>query len=61
MTYIMRLVEVIGSPEQAKGRRVIVLRKSSFDGIKGVASLADDGSIGTPFMFEALSKQYYPG
>ena len=47
--FIQAITEQIGSPEQAKGRRVVVFREHSFGDIKGFAALEDDGTYAEPF------------
>jgi hypothetical protein len=47
--YIMRLVDALGSPP-AEGRRVVVFRKGPYRTIDGFAPLADDGTLGEPFL-----------
>src|SRR5690349_7953303 len=56
--FIMRLVGILGSPEEAKGRRVLVLRKQAYGLICGVAKLNDDGTYGEPCMPKALAEQH---
>lgn len=58
MDYIIECTKQIGSPEQARGRRVVVLRKSSFDLIEGFAALNDNGSIDEPFIPRNLAKKH---
>ena len=55
--FIMESVRVLGSPEQAKGRRVVVLRLGHF--IEGFAALHDDGTIGEPFIPRALAAKHF--
>jgi hypothetical protein len=61
--YIIECCRVLGSPEQAAGRRVVVLRKAeegSFGNIAGFARLNDDGSIGEPFFPQKLAYAHFP-
>ena|ERR1035437_9142627 len=54
--YIAGIVNRIGSPEVAKGRRVVVLRKESWGMIDGFATLSDTGLIGEPFFPKKVAK-----
>jgi hypothetical protein len=54
--FIAGIVNRIGSPEVAKGRRVVVLRKAAFEMIDGFATLSDKGEIGVPFFPKKVAK-----
>ena len=54
--FIAGIVNRIGSPEVAKGRRVVVLRKESWGMIDGFATLSDIGEIGEPFFPKQVAK-----
>lgn len=58
--FIMECVRIIGSPERAKGVRVIVFRTKDFGLIDGFARLNDDGTIGEPFFPAKLAERHYP-
>lgn len=58
--FIMECVRVIGSPERAKGTRVVVFRDKPYGMIDGFARLNDDGSIGDPFFPQELANRHYP-
>ncbi len=60
LSYVMAVVERLGSPEEARGRRVVVLRAKPYGDIVGFATLADDGRLGEPFLPRALFRKYYP-
>lgn len=57
--YIMEVVKRIGSPEKAKGRQVIILRKNAYDLIEGFAAF-NNGEIGEPFFPQALADKHFP-
>lgn len=58
--FIMECVRICGSPERAKGRRVVVFREKPHGFIEGFAALNDDGSIGEPFFPADLADKHYP-
>lgn len=58
--YIIALVRVLGSPERAKGRRVVLFRDQPYGLIKGFAALGSDDSIGEPFFPQALADRHFP-
>lgn len=55
MEFIMAAVKILGSPEQAKGKRVVVFRQESYGTILGFARLEDSGKIGEPFFPKVLA------
>ena len=60
MDLLMAFVHAIGSPEQAKGRGVVVLRKHDFDFIEGFARLNDDGTFGDLVIPQEIADRHYP-
>ena len=58
MDYLMELIRVIGSPELASGRQVVVLRRGHF--IEGVAALKPNGETGEPFIPARLVSKHFP-
>lgn len=58
--FIMECVRVIGSPEKAKGTRVVVFREKPYGMVEGFARLKDDGEIGEPFFPVKLAARHYP-
>ena len=58
--FIIECIRRIGSPEQAVGRRVVVLRRQPFSTIEGFAALNDDGSYGEPFIPATLAARHFP-
>lgn len=58
--YIIECTRRIGSPEQAKGQRVVVFRRAAYSDIEGFAGLNDDGTFGEPFMPRALAARHKP-
>ena len=58
--YIINVVRLIGSPEQAAGRRVVVFRRTTFGLIEGFTFLNADGSYGAPFFPKELAARHFP-
>lgn len=56
--YIMETVRVLGSPERAKGTRVVIFRKNAFSDIKGFAAIDNLGNIGQPFFPQKLADKH---
>lgn len=58
--FIAEIINRIGSPETAKGCRVVVFRDEPFGQIEGFAPLDEDGGFSDPFLIDTIRARFYP-